>query len=214
MSLSNFLEAQLANEVFGAAGYTPPATLHMSLHSAWPDEAGSGAELSGNNYSRAAITNNATNWPNYSADQKSNANPIAFPTASGNWAEAVAAAFWDDPSAGNQLARCWLGPDPPRIFTATVADVFTAPGHGLANDDRAAVLATPGATLPTGVSEGTLYWVVGVSGDTFQLSTTQGGAAVNLTAAGSGFVKKVVPKTVANGETLTFPASSVVLSFD
>jgi hypothetical protein len=56
--------------------------------------------------------------------------------------------------------------------------------------------------------------VVGVSGDTFQLSLTQGGAAINLTAAGSGLIKKVVPKTVASGETLSFPASSVVLSLD
>jgi hypothetical protein len=76
------------------------------------------------------------------------------------------------------------------------------------------VLAVPHATLPTGISEGTLYWVVGVSGDTFQLSTTQGGAAVNLTTSGSGSIKKVVPKTVASGENLTFPASSVVLSLD
>lgn len=186
----------------------------MSLHSAWPNEAGSGAELTGGNYSRVAITNNTTNWPNYSADQKSNANPVNFPTASGNWVEALAMAFWDDPTAGNMLARSWLGPDPPRIFTATAADVFTAPGHGLANDDRAAVLATPGATLPTGASEGTLYWVVNVSGDTFQLSTTQGGAAINLTATGSGFVKKVVPKTVQSGDTLSFPASSIVITLD
>lgn len=200
--------------MLGGAGYTPPETVYASLHSAWPNEAGSGAELSGNGYARVAITNNLTNWPAYASDQKSNANPINFPTASGNWVEAVAFALWDDPTAGNQLARCWLGPDPPRIFTATAADVFTAPGHGMANDDRAVVLATPGATLPTGVSEGTLYCVVNVSGDTFQLSLTQGGSAINLTAAGSGFVKKVIPKTVAAGETLSFPASSVVLSFD
>jgi hypothetical protein len=214
MSFTNFLEGALADEVFGATGYTPPANLHASLHSAWPTEAGSGAELSGNNYSRVSITNNTTNWPAFASDQKSNANPINFPTASGNWVEAVAMAFWDAGSGGSMLARCWLGPDPPRIFTATTADVFTAPGHGRANDDRAAVLATPGATLPTGVSEGTLYWVVGVSGDTFQLSTTQGGGAINLTAAGSGFVKKVVPKTVASGENLSFPASSVIITFD
>src|SRR5262245_16414410 len=196
MSFTNFLEGALANEVLGATGYTPPATLHASLHSAWPTEAGSGTELSNTGYAREAITNNTTNWPAFASDQKSNANPIEFGPAGENWATAVAMALWADPTAGNMLMRCWLGPDPPRIFTATAADVFTAPGHGLANDDRAAVLATPGATLPTGVTEGTLYWVVGVSGDTFQLSTTQGGGAVNLTAAGSGFVKKVIPKTV------------------
>lgn len=214
MSFTNFLEAALADEVLGATGYTPPANVHAALHSAWPTEAGSGAELTGNGYARVSITNNTTNWPNFASDQKSNANPIAFPTATGNWVEAVAFALWDAGVGGNMLMRAWLGPDPPRLFTATIADVFTAPGHGMANDDRAAVLATPNATLPTGVSEGTLYWVVGVSGDTFQLSTTQGGGAVNLTAAGSGFVKKVVPKTVLNGETLSFPASSVVLTLD
>lgn len=214
MSFTNFLEGKVADEILGATDYVAPANVHAALHSAWPTEAGTGAELSGNGYARVSITNNTTNWPNFASDQKSNANPINFPTATGNWVEAVAMALWDASTAGNMLMRCWLGPDAPKIFTATAADVFTAPGHGLANNDRAAVLATPGATLPTGVSEGTLYWVVGVSGDTFQLSTTQGGGAIDLTAAGSGFVKKVVPKTVLNGETLSFPASSVVITFD
>jgi hypothetical protein len=115
------------------------------------------------------------------------------------------------------LMRAWLGPNAPTPFTATTADVFTSPGHGLAVDDRVAVLATPGATLPTGVSEGTLYWVKTVSGNDVTLSTTQGGSTLDLTAAGSGFLKRVVPKTVAAGETLTFPGGNpgaVVITFD
>jgi hypothetical protein len=214
MSFTNTLEGLLANEVLGGVGYTPPATVYASLHSAWPTEGAVGAELSGNNYSRVAVTNNTTNWPNYGSDQKASNIAINFPTASGNWLEAVAFALWDDPTAGNMLMRAWLGPDPPRIFTATTADVFTAPGHGLSVDDRVAVLATPGATLPTGVSEGTLYWVKTVSGDTVTLSTTQGGATLDITVAGSGFLKRVVPKTVASGEMLSFPGGNVILTLD
>lgn len=214
MSFSNYLEGKIADEVFGATAFAAPATLHVGLHSAYPNEAGSGAELSGNNYARAAVTNNTTNWPNYSADQKANGQPITFNTASGNWLEAVAFSIWDAASSGNMLARGWLGNDPGKLFTATVADVFTAPGHSLVNDDKVAVIAVPGGTIPTGVSEGTIYFVISVSGDTFSLAATQGGAAINITVAGAGLIKKVVPKTVNNGDTLSFPASSIVIGLD
>jgi hypothetical protein len=214
MSFTDYTEAKIADEIFGATAFAAPGTLHVGLHSAFPNEAGVGAELSGNGYARAAVTNNVSNWPNYSGGQKTNGNPISFPQASGAWLEAVAFSIWDASTNGNMLARAWLGSDAGKIFTATSADVFTAPGHSLANDDKVAVIAVPGGTLPTGVVEGTIYFAIGVSGDTFSLSATQGGGAINITVAGAGLIKKVVPKTVQTSDILTFPASSLVVTLD
>lgn len=74
------------------------------------------------------------------------------------------------------------------IAVSTAANTFTLAGHGLANDDR---LLLRRGTLPTSspqlVAE-QLYWVVGVAGNAWQLSATLGGAAIDLTSAGSGFV--------------------------
>lgn len=72
-------------------------------------------------------------------------------------------------------------------------------GHGLANDDKVVFY---GGTPPTGVTEGTVYFVVGVTSadpDYFQISTTQGGSAVDITGQPSAQCKfsKLVEETFA-----------------
>jgi hypothetical protein len=70
-------------------------------------------------------------------------------------------------------------------FTVNTATEFlTITGHDLANGE--AVMVSSTGTLPTGLSPQTRYWVVGVSGGTFQLAATYGGSAINITGVGSG----------------------------
>jgi hypothetical protein len=67
------------------------------------------------------------------------------------------------------------------------ADItFTIPGHSFSVDDRIVCHAVSGSTLPTGVTEGTIYWVKTVSGNDITISTTQGGATLDVTVAGDG----------------------------
>lgn len=56
--------------------------------------------------------------------------------------------------------------------------------HGLPNGSSLK-LSTTGA-LPTGLTVGTTYYVVGAAADTFNLSATLGGTAINTSSAGSG----------------------------
>lgn len=62
--------------------------------------------------------------------------------------------------------------------------VFTKAAHGLSNGDTL-VLSTSGA-LPSPLAAGTVYYVINKADDTFQVSTTSGGSAINTTDAGSG----------------------------
>lgn len=62
--------------------------------------------------------------------------------------------------------------------------VFTFTAHGLTNGKR--VILTTGGTLPTGLSPNTIYFVVNAASNTFNVSATQGGSAINTTGAGSG----------------------------
>ncbi len=64
--------------------------------------------------------------------------------------------------------------------------VFTLVSHGLSINDPV-VLTTTGA-LPNGLTAGTIYYVIsaGFTSSTFEVSATQGGAAINTTSAGSG----------------------------
>lgn len=66
----------------------------------------------------------------------------------------------------------------------TSADSLSLVGHGLANGDRVEF----GGTLPGGLTSSTLYYVVGATADAFKVSSTLGGAAVDLTSAGSAYV--------------------------
>lgn len=73
-------------------------------------------------------------------------------------------------------------------FTVTIASpaVFSSTGHGLLENDTV-VFATTGA-LPTGLVAGTTYYVIatGLTADAFEVSTSQGGAAVNTSGTQSG----------------------------
>lgn len=65
-------------------------------------------------------------------------------------------------------------------------DIFTLAGHGLANGDKL-LLNMNGGTAPTGLTDYAVYYVVGVSGNNFQLSATLGGAAVNMSGTQANF---------------------------
>lgn len=68
----------------------------------------------------------------------------------------------------------------------TGTETITKDDHGFLDDDVVRWSANSGDSLPGGFSEGTDYHVVNRTEDTFQLSTSQGGSAVNITSTGSG----------------------------
>lgn len=63
---------------------------------------------------------------------------------------------------------------------------ITAAGHGLSDGDmiyatlNIGEIAAPLPLLPTGIAYGTRYYVVGATGDTFQIATTKGGTAATI----------------------------------
>jgi hypothetical protein len=213
-SKANFLEDELLDHVLSAATYTPPANVFLALFTVAPSDSGGGTEVTGGSYARKSVANNATNFPAASAGSKNLAVSQSFVTPTAPWGTVVAFGLFDALTVGNLLYWGWLGSDAGKIFTATVADVLTAPGHTLVNDDQVRVLTIPSATLPTGLSEGTTYFVVSVSGDTFSLSATQGGAAINITAAGAGLVAKIEAKPITTGDTVTFAGGALIITED
>lgn len=80
------------------------------------------------------------------------------------------------------------GDNNPVTFTVTIASpgVFTAPADYLPVNGQQMTLTTTGA-LPTGLTAGTVsYFVVNASANTWQLSLTSGGAAINTSVSQSG----------------------------
>lgn len=73
-------------------------------------------------------------------------------------------------------------------YTVNVAsNIFTiAGGKTFANDTAVLVYYAPGGALPTPLAVNTTYYVVSSTGNSFKLSATVGGAAINITTTGTG----------------------------
>ncbi len=63
-------------------------------------------------------------------------------------------------------------------------NLMTAAAHGVI--DGSDMILRSSATLPTGLSADTRYFVVSGSANSFSLSATKGGSAIDITGAGSG----------------------------
>ena len=77
------------------------------------------------------------------------------------------------------------------IFDFTVdpvTDVFTAVGHDFINGLPVTVSVTSGGALPSPLVEANTYYVRDVATDTFKLTATLGGAAIDTTTAGVGIL--------------------------
>jgi autotransporter-associated beta strand protein len=107
-----------------------------------------------------------------------------------------------DPAGPVSIANTNTIPAPAAAVTAdSGTDTFTytvAPAVPLATGDRVTFTVT---TLPTGMTAGATYFVINATAATFQIATTAGGAAVNLTANGTG--------VTVNGVTLLDSATEV-----
>jgi hypothetical protein len=67
----------------------------------------------------------------------------------------------------------------------TGTETITIASHGFTTGDMV-TFSNSGGALPTGLSTNTNYFVIGATTNTFQVSATFGGAAVNITAAAGG----------------------------
>ena len=96
--ISNYLENALINGTLRATTFTAPTTVYISLHTADPTDAGTGAEVSGGSYIRQSATFAA---PSNGASA-SNAD-VTFPQATGNWGTIGWIGIWDAQTTGNML---------------------------------------------------------------------------------------------------------------
>ncbi len=71
-------------------------------------------------------------------------------------------------------------------FTAALDDTITATGHDYILNTPVQVDVSGGGTLPAPLVAGTTYYVRDAATNTFKLSATIGGAAINITTVGTG----------------------------
>lgn len=74
----------------------------------------------------------------------------------------------------------------PTTGVNTSTETITSTSHGFSNGDIVTYYNNGGTSI-TGLTDGTEYYVVNAAVDTFQLSLTSGGSAINLTGTGNSY---------------------------
>lgn len=105
------------------------ANLYIALYTTTLTAADSGTEVSGNNYSRVAVTRNTSNWDAPASGVSQNATQINFPIPSASWGTVRAVAIRDASTGGNMLWFANLG------SPITINDTTNAPKISVGNLD-------------------------------------------------------------------------------
>lgn len=205
-SKSTYLKNKILDHYLGQTAFTQP-TPYLGLYTAAPTDAGGGTEVTGGSYARVDVSGF---FGSATGGSSANTSDVEFAQATANWGTAKAFGVFDNSTGGNLILWGYLIQT--RFdFTGAVDDTITAPGHTLVNGDTVIV---EGPSLPTGLVEGTTYYVINAATNTLKLSLSAGGAAVDLTAVGSGTVGKLVPKTIESGDKAIFYTGSLTFTED
>ena len=204
---------------------SPANNLYISLHNGAPGNGGSQTtnETGYTNYSRQAVARNTGGWTTTlgsgtAFSSVTNAGAINFPTggATGDtlthWGLGLSAS-----GAGTLLAWGPLGPTagPDVSFECTLGSpgTLTCYGYSPSVNDLVMVAQIQGTQgLPTGFTEGTIYFVGTASGTSCTLSTTASNAnPVNTSSVGQGIIYKCATLAVSSGITPAIAAGGMVI---
>lgn len=101
MSFSNTYETIVLKFAFNADSVTRPTNWYLGLFTSNPGEGG-GTEISGNGYTRKAVTFTVT------GDTATNSGAVEFDVATGSWGTISHVAVFDAASGGAQIAYAAL----------------------------------------------------------------------------------------------------------
>lgn len=173
-----------------------------------------GTEATGGSpsYARQAVT-----WAAASSAQKANSGALTFDVPAGtygffglfNASTGNSSNFRGYiPFGGSSALKGFFSVD-----TTLSNDALLSVGHGMSDGDRVMLFNVFSETLPTGVSEGTIYSVVSAATNSFKVATSSGGSAVDITAVGGGegFWQRVVPETFGGQGQITVASGALVL---
>ena len=173
-----------------------------------------GTEATGGSpaYARQAVT-----WAAASGGTKTNSNTLTFDVPAGTYGSfgMFNASTGNTgnyrgfiPFGGTSALKGFFSTD-----TTLANDQLFSIAHGMSDGDRVVLYNVFAESLPTGLTEGTAYYVVSSSANTFKVSTSSGGAAVDITAlgGGEGYWQRIVPEVFAAQGQISVIAGALVL---
>ncbi len=102
MSFSNTFETTVLKWTLTTDAVTRPTTWYIGLFTSDPTDAGTGTEVSGNGYTRKAVTFSVT------GDTATNTASIEFDAATASWGTVTHVAVFDASTSGNMIVHSAL----------------------------------------------------------------------------------------------------------
>ena len=97
-AMSDYLELKFLDHFTGTASTSAPSAVYLGLSTGSLADDNSGTELSGNNYTRKAIT-----FASASSGSIANNSAVEFNSATGSWGTVAYWGIWDASTSGNLL---------------------------------------------------------------------------------------------------------------
>lgn len=171
----------------------------LGLHTAYPGTTGAN-EASGGGYSRQAITF-AT-----AAGEVRTGGSVTFNVAAGTYRWVTG---WGGSTCKFVVPN---GGSPKEFFALASADLIYCASHGYSDGQT---IVFYGNTPPAPLVAGTTYYTRDCTTDSFKVAATAGGAAIDITTAGSSgcMVSKITEQTYASADTHTISSSTLGLPF-
>lgn len=203
-NIGNWAATALLNLLFCSIALPTISTMYFALGTGADGTGISGETFgatTGGNYQRLAVANNSNTWSAAVADadpQKNNAVALDFIACNeaAGWSGTLThfiAAFNDK--------GAWVS-----CTAVNATEYINKTAHGLVAGQKVRFKAT---TMPSGLSFGTDYYVLGVDANNFQVALTPGGAAVTFTTDGTAVFYRLEHPA---GTTFTADAGTDVLS--
>lgn len=202
--------ANIIQDMYRLQTPTLPAAFYAAILTVLPDNAGSGAtEASYSGYARVRVDNKLAAAASKRIVSNAAITFTQVPTSTGTVARGFG--IYDASTAGN-LWEWYPFASEQRAFSALASsDVLSVPGNGFLADDPVRLIKLDDSPLPTGLVEGTTYYCRDISGNTLKLAASVGGAAINVTADGSGQIVKIIEQPLNAGVTPQFTSGSFIL---
>lgn len=217
--ISTYLGNKIIDHIFRNQAYTPAATVYVSAHTSDPGLTGANevGTAGSNGYSRQALTLGAGSSK---ASASSAQVQITMPSTLASNTIVSWLGIWDAATGGNFLMRVpLLGTNLEATVTASTDTFVTGETHGFSAGDRVAVYDGGSAgTVPSGITEGTLYYVGdaghGLTTTAFKLYTDAAyTTVVDVAADGGVIVRKLTAQPFNASNILQVASGALTIGF-
>ncbi len=188
---------------------------HVGIHTLTDPGTGTNAAAGEVTGGSPAYARKAGTWGAAASGQKTNSGALTFDIPAGTTAGFLTFYNHLTANSGNYRGYAPINGSIKGFGTVdsagATADAIQSAAHGLTDGDRVMVFNVFAESLPTGLTEGTIYFVVSSATNTFEVSLTLGGASVDITGQGELFFQKIIPEVFASQGQLTVDVGALVL---